>query len=82
MAALTSRSGLTGLKGSLHLHNQARFPAFKRVVSVRADNDSKVVREYREDEDKIVVPGSSGVEQRADGLYVDSTSKPVGLTRS
>jgi len=77
MAALTGRSSLTGLRGSLHLNKQPRFHASKRLVTVRADNDSKVVREYREDEDKVVVPGSSGVEQRADGLYVDSTSRPA-----
>ena len=79
MAALTGRSSLTGFRGSLHLNKQPRFHASKRIVTVRADNDSKVVREYREDEDKVVVPGSSGVEQRADGLYVDSTSRPVSL---
>lgn len=51
----------------------------KVVVRANGDDRSKIVREYREDSDEVVVPGQ---EKKADNaLYVDQIPAAVSFTR-
>lgn len=52
--------------GAAARHSRPALP--KRAVLARADGP-RVVREYREDDDKMVVPGKDGA------MYVDADAK-------